>query len=246
MITRFSIANCANGSQIIAASHSEVADYYLAEQKGWMLYLEGSTDLAILRRLADRLSHAAKAVLHDSVPVIYLGGNKPQEARDHFFGLREAKTDLVGFALFDRLDRELQTGSQLTERMWSQREIENYLVTPASLRAFVQQGLSEDDLIDRAESAHRVETLEACTAELLNALRLTDKPDPWGTEIKVTDEFLGPLFKLYYERLGTPQQTFKHDYHGLADAIPLEEIVPEVASVLDALFEVAQRAAPAA
>ena len=93
-----------NGSQIVAASHSEVvlqeaaerdvvmafvgaphridtrarrgqvkkalesirmADYYLAEQKGWMLYVEGSTDLAILRRLAQRLGRPS-ARLHDN------------------------------------------------------------------------------------------------------------------------------------------------------------------------------------
>ena len=272
-----------NGSQIIAASHSEVvlqeaaerdvvmafvgkphridtrsrsqvkkalesirmADYYLAEQKGWMLYLEGSTDLAILRRLAERLDHPAKAVLHDSVPVIYLGSNKPQEARDHFQGLREAKADLVGFALFDRLDKELHTGSQLTELMWSRREIENYLVTPASLQAFVKAGLREDDLLEQAEGKNRLEKLEASLTEITHALSITNKPDPWGPDIKVTDDFLDPLFKLYYERLGIPQQTFKRDYHGLADAIPVEEIAPEVIAVLDALFEVAKRAAPA-
>jgi len=272
-----------NGSQIIAASHSEVllqeaaerdvvmafvgrphridtrargqvkkalesirmADYYLAEQKGWMLYLEGSTDLAILRRLAERIDHPAKLVLHDSVPVIYLGSNKPQEARDHFQGLREAKTDLVGFALFDRLDRELHTGSQLTERMWSRREIENYLVTPASLRLFVQQGLREDDLIEQAERKYRLEKFESSLAEIVHALTITNKPDPWGGDIKVTDDFLDPLFKLFYEQLGIPQQTFKRDYHGLADAIPLEEIAPEVRGVLDALLETAKRAAPA-
>lgn len=272
-----------NGSQIIAASHSEVvlqeaaerdvvmafvgrphridtrargqvkkalesirmADYYLAEQKGWMLYLEGSTDLAILRRLAERLDHPAKSVLHDSVPVIYLGSNKPQEARDHFQGLREAKADLVGFALFDRLDRELHTGSQLTERMWSRREIENYLVTPASLHQFVQQGLREDDLIEQAERKNRLEKLETSLAEITHALTITNKPDPWGSDIKVTDDFLDPLFKHFYGQLGIPQQTFKRDYHGLADAIPVEEIAPEVRAVLDALLETANRAAPA-
>lgn len=272
-----------NGSQIVAASHSEVvlqeaaerdvvmafvgkphridtrsrsqvkkalesirmADYYLAEQKGWMLYLEGSTDLAILKRLAERLDHPAKAVLHDSVPVIYLGSNKPQEARDHFQGLREAKADLVGFALFDRLDKELHTGSQLTERMWSRREIENYLVTPASLRAFVQAGLREDDLIEQAERKNRLEKLESSLTEIIHALSITNKPDPWGSDIKVTDDFLDPLFKLYYERLGIPQQTFKRDYHGLADAIPVGEIAPEVSTMLDGLFAVAQLATPA-
>lgn len=273
-----------NGSQIVAASHSEVvlqeaaerdvvmafvgnphridtrtargqvkkalesirmADYYLAEQKGWMLYLEGSTDLAILRRLAERLDHPANIYLHGSVPVNYLGSNQPQEARHHFQGLREAKPDLVGMALFDRLDRELHTGSQLVERMWSRREIENYLVTPDSLRAFVQLGLREDDLLEQAERARRLEIMEACIAELVQALAVARRPDPWGPDIKITDEFLDPLFENYFLRLGTPQQIYKRDYHGLAEAIPLEQLAPEITDMLDAILEVAQRAAPA-
>ena len=233
-------------SQVKKALESiRMADYYLAEQKGWMLYLEGTTDLAILRSLAARTNHAAAPLLHDSVPVICLGSNQPQEARHHFQGLREAKPDLVGFALFDRLEKELQTGSQLSERMWWRREIENYLVTPASLRVFVQMGLRSDDLIEEAERKNRLVILETCVGELVNALRLTNKPDPWGPDIKVTDEFLDPLFKLFYERLGTPQRIFKRDYHGLADAIPVEEIAPEVRTVLDSILEVANRAKPA-
>ena len=233
-------------SQVKKALESiRMSDYYLAEQKGWMLYVEGSTDLAILRSLAARTNHPAAALLHDSVPVIYLGSNQPQEARNHYQGLREAKPDLVGLALFDRLDKELQTGSQLTERMWSRREIENYLVTPASLRAFVQMGLRTDDLIEGVERKNRLAILETCVGELVNALRLTNKPDPWGPDIKVTDDFLDPLFKLFYERLGTPQRTFKRDYHNLADTIPVAEIAPEVSQVLDAIHEVANRAKPA-
>ncbi len=273
----------ANGSQIVAASHSEVvlqeaaerdvvmafvgkphridtrsrsqvrkalesirmADYYLAEQKGWMLYLEGSTDLAILRRLAERLNHAANAVLEGSVPVIYLGGNQPQDARNHFQGLREAKPDLAGIAVFDRLDRELHVSSPLTERMWQRREIENYLVTPESLNAFVQHGLSENDLIEQAERQHRSEIMAVCIAELTQALATARRPDPWGPDIKVTDEFLDPLFENYFQRLGTPQQTYKRDYHGLADAIPLVQIAADVTDMLDTILDVANRATPA-
>ncbi len=273
-----------NGSQIVAASHSEVvlqeaaerdvvmafvgkphridtrtrrsqvkkalesirmSDYYLAEQKGWMLYLEGSTDLAILRRLAERLDHPASAILHGSVPVMYLGSNIPNDARLHFQALREAKPDLVGFALFDKLDKELHVGSQLTERMWLQREIENYLVTPESLKAFVQLGLRSDDLLESAEAKNRLEILNICVDEIVNALKLTNKPDPWGSDIKVTDEFLDPLFKLYYERLGIPQQTFKRDYHGLADVVPVAGLPSEVTSVLDDLLSIASKAKPA-
>lgn len=227
-----------------ALENIRMADYYLAEQKGWMLYLEGSTDLAILRSLAARLKHPAAPILHDSVPVICLGSNQPQDSRNHYQGLREAKPDLVAFALFDRLDKELQTGSQLAERMWSRREIENYLVTPESLRAFVQMGLSSDDLIEAAERKNRLVLLETCVGELVNALQLTNKPDPWGPDIKVTDDFLDPLFKLFYERLGTPQRVFKRDYHGLADAIPVGEIPPEVSAVLDDILAIANKAKP--
>ncbi len=273
----------ANGSQIIAASHSEVvlqeaaerdivmafvgephridtrsrfsqvrkalesirmADYYLAEQRGWMLYLEGSTDLAILRRLAMRLGHPAAKLLSESVPVIYLGNNKPQEARDHFHGLREAKPNLVGFALFDRLDRELQTGTALTERMWSRREIENYLVTPESLHAFVAGNLRDDDLIERSERSHRLEVLQTCMDELVAALQVARRPDPWGPDIKVTDEFLDPLFENYFQHMGTPQQIYKRDYHGLADALPLEQIDPEITVQLDALVAAVALARP--
>lgn len=270
------------GSQIVAASHSEVvlqeaaerdvvvafvgrphrmdtrsrhqvrkalesirmADYFVAQQCGWMLYLEGSTDLAILRRLADRLGHRAKDILGARVPVTYLGNNKPQEARDHFFGLQEAKPDLVGFALFDRLDKELHRGDALVERMWRQREIENYLVTPESLRNYVQLGLRTDDLIDAVERRTRLEVLEACVTDVVGALELTGKPSPWSGEIKVTDDFLDPLFRQFFKRRGLQQAMFKRDYHGLADAIPLEQIDQEVVDVLDAICAVAQRATP--
>lgn len=271
------------GSQILAASHSEIvlqeaaerdvviafigtphridtrsrhqvkkslesihmADYYLAEQKGWMLYLEGSTDLAILRCLANRLDHPAKAVLSDSVPVMYLGNNKPQEARDHFHGLREAKSDLVGMVLLDRVDKELQTGSSLVERMWSQREIENYLVTPDSLKTFVQLGLDSNDLIEAAEKRNRLEILDTCVSELVHALELTNEPDPWGSDIKVTDKFLDPLFKRFFEQLGTPQQIYKRDYHRLAESIPLDQLDREVIAVLDDILTTSQAAVPA-
>lgn len=283
MLTRI---GAESGSQVIAASHSEVVlqeaaerdvvvafvgtphridtrsgqkdqvrkalanirmvDYFVAEQKGWMLYLEGSTDLAILARLAERLVHPAREVLSAGPPVYYVGSNDPQRARTHFHGLREAKGDLIGFALFDRLDRELHRESQLTECSLKQREIENYLVTPESLREFVVKDLRDDDLIDRSQKENRLEVLDEVVSELEGALRLTNVADPWGPDIKVTDQFLDPLFKNFFERLGTPQRIYKRDYHGLADCIPLKQLDPEIVDVLDAVWETAQRAsAPA-
>ena len=81
--------------------------YYQAEQKGWVLYLEGSTDLVILQAFAKKLKHDVEEVLER--PFVDYVGNQPGKAREHFYGLREAKTDLVGFCLFDRIESELQT-----------------------------------------------------------------------------------------------------------------------------------------
>ena len=49
--------------------------YYQAEQTGWVLYLEGSTDLAILRAIAQRLNHE-EAVAALERPFVHYVGNR--------------------------------------------------------------------------------------------------------------------------------------------------------------------------
>jgi ABC-type lipoprotein export system ATPase subunit len=260
----------AQGSQIIAASHSEVVLneaaerdvvvafvgaphridsrsaqqqaakalrsirfdlYYLAERHGWMLFLEGSTDLAILRSLARKLGHAAAELL-DEPPVHYIKGNIPQHARDVFHGLREAKGDLVALALFDRLPAPADSGQGLEIDCWQRREIENYLVMPAVLERFARHD-QPDDLFGRAEAARRVELMRECIAELERALHTIGKPSPWSPDIKVTDDFLDPLFRNYFERLGLPQLLLKRNYHVLADLLDPAELAPDVRAEIE-------------
>lgn len=99
------------GSQVLKSLKEIGFDhYYQAEQTGWVLYLEGATDLAILKAFAETLNHPAADALQRPF-VHYVQTNLPQKARDHFYGLQEAKNDLVGLAVFDRLDKILQGGS---------------------------------------------------------------------------------------------------------------------------------------
>ena len=114
------------GSQVLKALRDIGFDqYYQAETTGWVLYLEGATDLAILQALARRLDHPAQSVLER--PFVHYVANQPTKAQEHFHALREAKPDLVGIAIYDRLDRELPPDPYLKQLMWSQRELENYL-----------------------------------------------------------------------------------------------------------------------
>ncbi len=101
--------------------------YYQAEQQGWVLYVEGPTDFAILRAFAKKLDHPLQSTLN--TPYVEYVCNQPQKARKHFHGLREAKSDMVGFCLFDRIHDELHNHPDLREYVWTRREIENYIVS---------------------------------------------------------------------------------------------------------------------
>jgi hypothetical protein len=80
-----------------------------------------------------RLGHPARALLER--PFVHYVANQPGPARDHFYGLREAKSDLVGVALFDRLETALSSDPNLCQLMWRRREVENYLCSRPVLLA---------------------------------------------------------------------------------------------------------------
>lgn len=231
------------GSQVLKALTEIGFDqYYQAEQTGWVLYLEGSTDLAILRAFAATLNHPAAAVLEQPF-VYYVGANVPEKARQHFFGLREAMPDLAGLALFDRLDKALATDSPLTELMWQRREIENYVCAEPVLMAYARHD-QPDDLFGYGEAERREKVMRECVAEVAHALDILHKPGPWSDDIKASDDFLDPLFERYFDRLGLPNLLRKTDYHVLAGLVPRDLIPPEVTAKLDAIVTVAQRARP--
>lgn len=267
------------GSQIIAASHSEVVlneaagrdtviafvgaphrmddrgshvlkaltaigfdQYYQAEQTGWALYVEGSTDLAILQAFAATLEHPAAQVL-ERLFVVYVGSNVPQKARDHFYGLREAKPEFVGVAIFDRLDSKLQAGQPLQELMWQRREIENYLCQREILLEYARHDLP-DDLFGVAERERREQAMSAAIDEVAQALETLGRPDPWSADIKASDDFLDPVFERYFRKLSLPNLMRKADYHVLAGLAAREQIDAEVGEKLDAIVHVAAQARP--
>ena len=108
--------------------------YYQARQTGWVLYLEGSTDLAILQAFAERLEYP-EAIDALKRPYVHYVGNNPKEVHRYFQGLKEAVPHLKGIAVFDCLSRRPsdESGSQILT--WRKRKIENYLCYPEVLKA---------------------------------------------------------------------------------------------------------------
>lgn len=264
------------GSQIIAASHSEIilneaADrdmviafvgqphriddrgshvvkalreigfehYYLAEETGWVLYLEGSTDLAMLRAFAIALNHRATQYLDR--PFVHYVANQPRKAQEHFYALCEAKRDLVGIAIYDRLDTNLPEDPNLLQRTWMRRELENYLCQRETLLAYAEdQGRRQQgELFGQAWQ----ETMAQAIQQVEGALQTLGK-DPWGADVKASDEFLEPLFKQFYKALGLPNFMSKTDYHTLAAFVSAGAIDAEIGQALDAIVDVASAANP--
>ena len=199
--------------------------YHQAEQTGWILYTEDSTDLDILRAFANRLDHrqAMKAL---EKPFAKAVADQPRKVRAHFHGLKEAFPALRGVALFDRLDEQPENGG-VTFLMWQSREIESYLCSRATLEAFARdsaEAQSRGPLFRQASRNAMSEAIE----RLESALRDLGKPSPWGDDLKVSDEFLVPLFKSYFAELGLYNTMPKREFHRLVDFVPDEEINDEV------------------
>ena len=232
------------GLQVLKALQDIGFDqYYQAEEKGWVLYVEGSTDLSILQSFAKTLDHEAQASLERPF-VKYVENNLPGRARDHFFGLREAKKDLVGIALFDRLNAELQSVRGLTETMWRRREIENYFCMEQVLLAYARYDLP-DDLFGLAERAQREEAMTKSIAEVTKLLEIDDL-SPWSADVKASDEVLDRVFRLYFKKLKLPLHLRKSGYHLLASFVPKESLDDEITEKLDAIVATANKAKPRA
>ena len=270
-----------SGSQIIAASHSEVLlnqaagrdmvvafvghphriddrgsqvlkslrdisfdQYYQAEQTGWVLYIEGSTDLSILQAFARRLRHESAASALER-PFVRVVENQPTAVRRHFHGLKEALPSLQGVALFDRIPPP--DLAPVVCRIWNRREIENYLCSRATLEAYARSDAqaAPGPLFTEAEASdRRLLAMRRAIAEVESALATLGKGSPWDPDLKASDEFLTPLFKSYYDKLGVPNLMAKKSFYELADYVPDSEIDPEISEKLDAIARVAESVTP--
>ena len=275
-----------SGSQVIAASHSEVLlneaagtdvvvafvgpphriddrgshqvlkalkaigfeHYVQAEQTGWVLYLEGSTDLAILRAFARRLGHAAAARALD-LPFVHYVGNQVRAARNHYHGLREALPGLRAVVILDELADE-QSDDHFEFLSWDRRKIENYLCSRATLEAYAAATAEAHIRLEHPgpmfienEVERRVAAMVEAASEVEAAMATLGRGSPADDDAKVSDDFLTPLFEAYYRRLSLPNLMRKTNFHVLADHVPDDEIDREITEKLDAIVQTAAAAA---
>lgn len=134
------------------------ADHYIkARERGYVLYVEGGTDVDMLRALAERLEHPVAKVWDERINSFYIQNNYPDKSmeselerveggfgitpRDHFNGLCKLMPHLKGLAILDNDGRDRQGGMEgaLHLSYWRRYEAENYFVTPDVLRRYAAE-----------------------------------------------------------------------------------------------------------
>lgn len=149
------------------------ADHYVkARERGYVLYVEGGTDVDMLRGLAERLQHPVAAIWDDRINSFYVQNNYPLQdldaelkrveggfgltPRDHFNGLRRLLPDLKGLAILDNdgQNRQDRDDGALQIRYWRRYEAENYFITPELLRDFAYRQFPADDLFTQQARSH--------------------------------------------------------------------------------------------
>lgn len=210
-----------------------------AETKGWVLYLEGSTDLESLRALAQVLKHPAAERLADAF--VHYVSNEARKAREHFFGLLEAYPQLRGVAVFDNSpDVTVQKHPRLHEVQWTRRELENYFCQPVLLRRWVEQSVVASDLFGHSELQRRKQAMEEAIVENTIPVALNDPNHLFWQRAKVSDEYLPVVFGAFFKKLDLSNSMNKSDYSRLARLLRPEEIAEEIKQVLDLIYQTSQ------
>jgi hypothetical protein len=209
-----------------------------AEVAGWVLYLEGSTDLAALQYLARLVSPEAERALERPFHVYV--ANQADKARSHFFGLREAYPTLRGVAIFDHTqDVTVQSESPLVEIKLRRRELENYFCSPVLLRRWVGASVKADDLFGHAELERWKDAMDAAITENTAPIALDDPANDFWVRTKVSDDYLPVVFRSFFQKLKLPVSVNKSDYATLAGLLKPNEVDPEIVDILRRIARVA-------
>jgi ABC-type branched-subunit amino acid transport system ATPase component len=155
------------------------ADHYVrARETGHVLYVEGGTDVDMLRAFARKKNHPATKLLDDGARLntYYLQDNFPEaepsseanlqrveggfglRPEQHFHALHRILPSLRGLAIQDCDGRNLSDGDEkgLKKVYWKRCEAENYFVTPELLRSEGRRVLSDLELFaDQPEKTLR-------------------------------------------------------------------------------------------
>ena len=100
-------------------------------------------------------------------------------------------------------------------------------------------------LFTAAEAGRRLDAMRQAIDQIEKALNALGKDSPWSNDIQASDEFLEPLFRAYFEKLGLQDLIAKKNFYEMVEHIPIAEIDAEIREKLDTIARVAEGSTPA-
>ncbi len=212
-------------------------DIMLVSEAEGILYLEGHTDLDILRAWAKALNHRSADLLKRVFwkPTVWetRTGADGIKAQDHYDALKLVRESLPGLVLVDGdahqgIQSTPITGQDLQRLRWNRYEIENYLVHPEALKRFVVQKVGIDTARPHLEDLqkHFEETYPPAF------LKAPFEDTPYLKNTKARTDLLPPAL----DAAGLPGFPYT-SYYEIAAVMKPEDIHPEVVEKLDLIME---------
>jgi ABC-type nitrate/sulfonate/bicarbonate transport system ATPase subunit len=251
------------------------AEHYIkARERGYVLYVEGGTDVDMLRAMAELLHHPAAQLWDECINSFYVKNNYPEQSLDaelerveggfgvmpkqHFDGLRNLLPKLKGLAILDNDGQKQKSPLEgpLTVCYWKRYEAENYFITPELLRIYALKQFADLTLFSGYQQ--EIDTvLDALIQEKIFDGIAADhqawKQGPtdiarvlWDakTENRKLSTFAEDFFRNLAVQLGGQMLLTKGELHRLVPHANRERIPAEVSEKLDLLVQLFRVAAP--
>jgi ABC-type nitrate/sulfonate/bicarbonate transport system ATPase subunit len=248
------------------------ANYVRARQRGYVFYVEGGTDVDILRALAVKLKHPAASVWDENANVYFVENNYPEASMDselemveggfgitpqeHFNKLRKLLPGLRGLAILDNDGRARQDSEDqsLRIRYWKRYEIENYFITPSLLLGYVAKmnlglGLFAVDTDQAEDVLNGLIQEQVFGGDRDDYLVWKNSAADAGrliweakTQHVKLSSFAEEFFRRLRDRTGLEMLLTKGEFHRLVESADSEGIPREVKDKLDLIADLFQRA----
>jgi ABC-type cobalamin/Fe3+-siderophores transport system ATPase subunit len=248
--------------------HFGAEHYVKARERGYVMYVEGGTDMDMLRSLATHLNHPVSNNWDERCNVFYVQDNYPLQSidselerveggfgvtpKDHFFALRQLIPNLQGLAVLDN-DGQSRQGYEnggLKIMYWKRYEAENYFVTPDVLKKFAFENYEDMPLFggyrEEIEKVLNALVLEKLFENQIGDFQTYNNSTPevsrliWTTKTErlKLSEFAEEFFRRLADHLRHPMLLKKGELHRLIKYVDSKNIPNEVIEKLDELLAI--------
>ena len=249
------------------------SDHYVkALQRGYVLYVEGFTDIDILRELSGKIGHRASELWDERINIYYTQDNHPKSdmgldvdlerieegfgmgIRQHFSILRRMIPDLRGLAVLDSNSRHREDfeDGNLRAVHWRRYEIENYIVSPETLLNYVRENGDLPLMMEPAREILDDMTLEQVFRGSEQDFSDWKRLEPnlsrlvWNAQaaqVKMSD-FAEIFFRRVAEKTSSPMLLRKGELYKLIPYVDADSVDPEISEKLNLLADLFENAEP--